>query len=566
MWRAIFSLVLLFAAALAPGTAGAAARLDYRGSVLPLGQVQSLASAWLRAPGDSVAASVALGRIVGRLQDLGYLDARARGWRDTLDGDRVRLEVNEGARRRLRAVQIRAASPEDSAAVRSALPLAAGAWASPPGVNQAIESALGQIADHGYPYAQLTVAAWDADSGGVRLALEAVRGPQVTVTAIQIDGLHVTRPAFAGRPLAGMVGHPFQRATAEAGRDRLAQLGLFREVTYRGLVGEGDWHHARLLYRVEEPRYNRFEGALGVQGQAGTVGLANLQLGNLLGTGRVVGLRWEARGRGLSDFSARYLEPLVLGTPLQLEGQVNQQVQDTLFTRTRWGGRGGFALSAQERLEVGYEQERVVQSSGEVEEASLQNTVFSLERNALDEPLSPRRGTLARISASQSFKRERLRPADTRTARASAVEARLELHRPISSSAGLSLELSGAGRFSSERVLPLFERYPLGGAATLRGFDEESFRVDRYGLSRLEWRWFLGRGGQRTALFWDHAWTGTRLANPGGGDRFEQQHHDGVGFGLRLEAAGGLIGVDYGLEPGRGALEGKIHLQLVSTF
>ena len=41
---------------------------------------------------------------------------------------------------------------------------------------------------------------------------------------------------------------------------------------------------------------------------------------------------------------------------------------------------------------------------------------------------------------------------------------------------------------------------------------------------------------------------------------------DGVGFGLRLESAGGVVGIDYGLEPGRPPLEGKIHLRLVSAF
>ena len=90
--------------------------------------------------------------------------------------------------------------------------------------------------------------------------------------------------------------------------------------------------------------------------------------------------------------------------------------------------------------------------------------------------------------------------------------------------------------------------------------------MDRYVLSRLEWRWFVGPAGQRVFLFWDHAVMGTRLALPGGGDRFAVLSRDGVGCGLRLEAAGGLVGVDYGLEPGRPPLEGKIHLQLVSTF
>jgi hemolysin activation/secretion protein len=208
----------------------------------------------------------------------------------------------------------------------------------------------------------------------------------------------------------------------------------------------------------------------------------------------------------------------------------------------------------------------VVQERGELERAEIQSTLFALERSTLDEPLAPRRGTRTRLEAAQSFKREILRPVGERSSRASAAELRGEWHRPLGRGAGLSLELAGAGRLSTQRVLPLFERYPLGGAASLRGHDEEAFRVDRFVLSRLEWRWFLGPGGQRAFLFWDHAAMGTRLALPQGGDRLAVLQRDGVGFGLRLETAGGLVGVDYGLEPGRPPLEGKIHLQFVSTF
>jgi hemolysin activation/secretion protein len=115
-------------------------------------------------------------------------------------------------------------------------------------------------------------------------------------------------------------------------------------------------------------------------------------------------------------------------------------------------------------------------------------------------------------------------------------------------------------------VLPLFERQPLGGAASLRGYDEEQFRADRYALSRLEWRRFVGASGQRVFLFWDHAWMESRLADPSGATHLVDLQRDGVGFGMRLDAAGGLLGLDYGLEPGRPPLEGKIHLQLVTTF
>jgi hypothetical protein len=50
------------------------------------------------------------------------------------------------------------------------------------------------------------------------------------------------------------------------------------------------------------------------------------------------------------------------------------------------------------------------------------------------------------------------------------------------------------------------------------------------------------------------------------GDRAREEAADGIGFGLRLPAAGGLVDLDYGIEPGRGFLDGRIHLRLVSAF
>jgi hemolysin activation/secretion protein len=181
-----------------------------------------------------------------------------------------------------------------------------------------------------------------------------------------------------------------------------------------------------------------------------------------------------------------------------------------------------------------------------------------------DDAAAPRRGYRLRASAAQVFKRERLRPEGSRTTRANTVEAWIEGLRPLRRTTGLSLELSGAGRFSSDPVLGVYERWPLGGAATLRGFDEDQFRVDRYALSRFEWR--AGAARQQAYLFWDHAWTWTRTARLESGDVEETLHLDGIGVGLRLETRAGRIGLAYGLEFGRPALEGKVHAQLISTF
>ena len=67
-------------------------------------------------------------------------------------------------------------------------------------------------------------------------------------------------------------------------------------------------------------------------------------------------------------------------------------------------------------------------------------------------------------------------------------------------------------------------------------------------------------------MFHDAAWFETREAVPAGGNPLARGSAFGLGFGLRLPAAGGLVDLDYGLAPGGGFLDGKIHLQLVTTF
>jgi outer membrane protein assembly factor BamA len=561
-----FVVLLAAATSIAAGSVRAGTALDYRGLVLPARTVESLARGALQSPRDSSRLAPLLGEVVSRLEDLGYLDAHATADWEESETPRLRIDVTEGRRYRLARVGLITVDRADSAALADGLALRAGAWASPRAIAQAIQRSLAAASDRGHPYAALGVAAWDLDSAGLELGLSGSLGPRVTISGVRIEGLKNTRPSFAEQSRGHLVGLPYNPAAAEAARRRLEQLGVFRSVQFTGIEGEADGARARLLYRVEEPRFNRFEGAFGVQGEHETVGLAHLEVGNLLGTGRAIGLDWESRGRGITSFGARYAEPLLLGAPLKLEVALEQNVQASEYIRTRFGGKLRYALTAAERVEAGYEEQLVVQDQTEVQQSNARSTVLAMERGTLDDALAPRRGSRLRISAAEIFVEERLRPLAHRSSRGSAVEVSGEWHRPLTAASGVALEISSASRFSSDRVLHSYDRYPLGGAASLRGYDEEAFRVDRYALSRLEWRWFMGPSGQRVFLFWDHAWMQTREPLADGGDRMSTLERDGFGFGLRVEAAGSLAGIDYGLSPGLSPLEGRIHLRLISAF
>ncbi len=550
--------------ALAAPPASAAARLDYDGAGLTRRQAEGLMAPALRTPDDSTSLASGLEAVVAALQTEGFLDARAHG--EWTGREVLTLRIDEGARYRLGTVSVRAGSVEDSARAAQVLGLKSGDPASPERIARALEAGAAELVRQGHAYAELGVRGWEADAGRLDLTIAALPGPKVTVSEVRIEGLTVTREDVARRVLRGLEGEYYDPAAAAAGRERLLRLGLFRDVRFDGLVSAGDWSRGRLLYSVDEPRYNAFEGAVGAQGEGGVVGRVRVELGNLLGTGRSTSLRWESTGQQRSNIAAYYREPMVLGALLGADLMLEHEVRDSTYTRTRWGGGLHWTATARQVLEAGFDVERVVQTAGNVSESRLENVRFAVERAVWDDAAAPRSGYRTRVAAAQVFKRERLRPTGSSTARASAVQAWIDLLRPLTPRSGTSLELSGAGRFSSESVLSTYERWSLGGAATLRGFDEDQFRVDRYALSRFEWRLSAGGHQQHAYLFWDHAWTWTRQAVAAGGDAVETQHLDGVGGGLRLETRAGRIGMAYGLEVGRPPLEGKIHVQLVSAF
>jgi outer membrane protein assembly factor BamA len=541
-----------------------AARLEYRGRVLSSRQAQAACGAALSAPGDSAALRAGLGAVVTRLQESGFLDARAEGRWD--DAATLRLDVTEGTRYLLREVVARAASPKDSVWIAGSLGLVPGTPASPGAWSAALDRGVLAAAANGHPYATLVIVGWDPDSaGGLRVTVAGSLGAPVTLSGLRIDGLRVTRPSFVARAVGPVAGTPYRPALGDQVRERLEGLELFRHVGAPSLEGDGDPSRATLVIPVEEPGYNAFEGALGVQSQGHVVGQARVQLDNLGGTGRALGVDWESRGPGVVQFAARAAEPQVMGWPLRLEGHVEQQLQDSLYTRTRWGARARLGLGGSERMELGVDQDRVVQEQGPVAQASTQVTLFALEHSGLDSRLSPRRGVWARLEGSQSFTREQRRPDGRATSRASAAEATATWHRPTSARSGLALSLEAAGRWSTDRILPLYDRYPLGGATRLRGYDEDQFRVDRYALARAEWRRFLDDASTFAFLFWDHAMAQTRVED-GAGGRLEMLDRDGYGAGVQLATGVGRVGLTYGVAAGRPPFEGRIHLRLVTAF
>src|SRR5262249_19106801 len=154
-----------------------------------------------------------------RLQDDGYLDAHAEGRWEHLaaagsgpDWDLV-LELREGPRYKIAKLAFDVLAG-DSSGIAAAFPLRAGDWASPGATAAAADSAVGRLAQLGYPYAQISMTSFDWDSAGASLRMSGSGGPRVTITGVEIQGLRATRPRFATRTLSYAIGKHYDPAAA----------------------------------------------------------------------------------------------------------------------------------------------------------------------------------------------------------------------------------------------------------------------------------------------------------------------------------------------------------------
>ena len=122
----------------------------------------------------------------------------------------------------------------------------------------------------------------------------------------------------------------------------------------------------------------------------------------------------------------------------------------------------------------------------------------------------------------------------------------------------IALGLHGAAAWGDN--IPPTELFYLGGANTLRGYDEDWFFGPRRVYANIEYRLLVGRTSQ-FFVFTDLG-TVTQVDQPTVFDPLRV----GYGFGMRLESKGGLLRMDYGLAEGRSALEGKIHVNFGTSF
>ncbi|MBX3028034.1 outer membrane protein assembly factor BamA [bacterium] len=445
------------------------------------------------------------------------------------------------------------------------------------------------------------------DYATVRWAI--ARGPRRTIGGVLVQGNVETRDEIIERQLPFTGGEPLDPDRLQAGQDAVYQLGTYRSVSVRPL---SDADPAPVVGVDVQPRPpGSLQWGGGYNTRDGFTANAEIGYANLGRRARRISLR--AQGSVLPEdvSQSQYVAALAYRDPqfLQSRWQWNVELIGQRSTRnidqysvTRGSLGNGFSRQILPRLQVAAEAQveyadvfdlQPKSFQGEDEGPSWTTAISpSLLYDGRDDPFAPTRGV---------FDTARFRYALPGVSNIEFGKINLQHSQAFPLAPWLSFVASGRvafGRaFSGGTVLPIRERYFIGGATTVRGYSENSLgptgcrNASQLTDCPADNRAVLGGdtaiitnfearvpiwGALRGAVFLDVG--GNFLTQCDGACQQRHGVYDntfdwsnfrkGTGPGLRYMTPVGPISLDYGFKIDRrpGESVGEVHFSISGTF
>ena len=506
----------------------------------------------------------------------------------------ITVKIVEGRRIRIGMLKLTGNQRFSEDEIRDELGLKQGELFTEAALTRGIVRVQTLYSEHGYPKVEIepTNILLSQETATVDFQLHIREGSQIQIGDVKVSGLQKTKTEVVLREIPVKPNQRFDQRNIDTSYRRLRNLGYFYQVNPNVLEAGETADKINFHAQVTEAKTGRLSGVVGyappdseVDAAPQLTGIFEATETNLLGTGRQFNLYWKSGL--LRIFRLNYAEPWIFGKPVTISveyGQLKQQRLDReQFTGFPSNDSGtvseersssisaitNFGRVFEGTLAFGYKQINVpntdqplmaatpfeVQSPIAALPTDLQpysgtkySVTFRLTRDTRDYFLNPTRGRRDSIAFEVSRSDFRLRK----------VWLSLQQYFPTWRKQTVAFELYGAAAWGVN--IPPTELFYLGGATTLRGYDEDWFSGPRRVYANIEYRYLVGPDSQIFVFTDLGAVTLTEM--PSVFDRLRV----GYGFGARLESRGGILRLNYGLAAGDSLLRGKIHVNLGASF
>lgn len=502
----------------------------------------------------------------------GYLHVSSRLERR---GSGTVLVINEGEPARFAESRLHGAEALKEEEVRRMLGIARGMRFVPRELDKRIGALLENYDDLGFPFAQVWIdsVGLKAGSPDVAIVVFIVEGGRKHLAKIDVTGLTKTREDLVVE-LSGLeIGKPYDGRMLNDAYLRLQSSGIFEEVFYPQVKLSTESNGVEAVFALREPqRYNSLLSAFGYAKKEGSddevlSGMVRLNLLNIGGTLRDLGVFWNNDGAGKNEMRIAYKDRFFIGRNVSFGLTLEQIGLDTLYTWQSIGVEterpmmriGGGLLTVLGAVHA----DRNVFSEGDLLRSwrARVGTGVSLLRGDVGRDMILLVGRFT--WANKKFWKRSSNSAQYLTQYI--LQGKSEIKIDFTKSIHLYNENAYNGLESSEDIIPLSEQFYIGGAGTLRGYRENQFHGRRVALSR--WELILGKARtDHFYLFTDGGYILSESKNLSGGVERNDLYRVGYGFGMRTVSKLGKVDLSFGVGERLSLRQTKVHVILEQRF
>lgn len=496
----------------------------------------------------------------------------------------IDIRIREGVQTRVEDLEFNGLTTVDRETLLGALALGPGTPFNPALVEADAQRIQQEISEQGYPHTSVTAEEmYTPDKSGVTIRYEISEGTLVRVGEIFYTGNFRTREHILSNEMELETGEPFSLKKLVESRRKIMDIEALDSTRFRTIGLKTGEPEVDVVVAVSEKKPYFFEAGTGYDTHRHFY--VNSAVGDRNFTGRNLDLSTRAEVSQIGyDVNVALTEPRLFGSQVmshsRLFAQEREEFNKTFgittfgvsqdFFRPFWDkklrGNLGFAYEYRDQ----YLTEEVDLTEEEAEQYGTRYTATvspGLIYNSTDSYVRPRKGVWASANVDIS------KGIDTELD--DFFKYRLEARTYYTPAESLTFALRARygyiQPYGDNTRVPDDQLFFLGGAATVRGFDENMLRFDSDGqsvggremiLGSLEARYDLGMNLE-LSLFFD---TGSLRETQGNTE--SESFRNSVGAGLRYMTPVGPIGLLYGhkLDPEPGESDGEFHFSMGYTF
>jgi outer membrane protein insertion porin family len=420
--------------------------------------------------------------------DEGYAKASVDSSIAELTPDRsafiVTHTVREGKRYRFGSVKLVGDFDElPDSELHNELTVSSGEWYSRDQLKLSIRNLTDRIGDFGYAFLNIkTTTEVKEEEDLVDVVFVVNKGRRVYVNRIEVSGNTRTRDEVVRREVSMVEGDIYSASKMRKTKARINGLNFFETVEVTTPTSTTDPEKVNVKIEVEEKPTGAFTVGAGYSSAEAFVGTASVSQNNFLGRGQKLAFSF-ALSSSTQNYNISFTEPYFLGKNLSAGFDVFNKIVDSTDansyeTKTFGAGvRLGFALSKNLRNTVSYRLSNVEvintgTSYSALTQAQAENSPYlqsmlsdSLVWNNVDSALTPTKGRIHKLSTDLSGL-----GGDVKFIR---LVTEHQYYKAITSDNEWVGHLTGRIGYSKGifgEDLPIYERFQLGGANSIRGF------------------------------------------------------------------------------------------------